>query len=202
MFGKTGLRLATSLILASLVEPASALGTGGVAVEPADVKNTAFLSPGARILAPFAHVLFCHQNPGECTVKTEPVAARGVAEGTRLSQLDEVNRSVNRTIIPTSDDPAVLGGDRWELSPVSGDCEDFAITKRHRLIALGWPSSDLRLAVAVTKAGEGHLVLVVRTSTGDLVLDNRTNAIKPWNRTGLAWSKIQSAENPRVWLSL
>ncbi len=45
-------------------------------------------------------------------------------------------------------------------------------------------------------------MLVVRTSEGDLVLDNRTGAVRSWARTGLQWVKIQSAENPKAWLAL
>lgn len=86
--------------------------------------------------------------------------------------------------------------------PVSGDCEDYAITKRHKLIAQGWPIRSLRLAVARTAWGEGHAVLVVKTSDGDLVLDNLTSAIKPFQKSGLRFLKIQSEDNPRMWFAL
>ncbi|MNL79260.1 hypothetical protein D3C87_2058250 [compost metagenome] len=84
----------------------------------------------------------------------------------------------------------------------AGDCEDFALTKRDKLIALGWPARALRVAVAKTSWGEGHAVLVVKTDRGDLVLDNRTNVIKDWRSAGLHWTMIQSAESPKVWHAL
>jgi len=43
---------------------------------------------------------------------------------------------------------------------------------------------------------------VVKTSKGDLVLDNRTSAIRPWKNTDLRWVKIQSPDNPRLWLAI
>ncbi|WP_236759154.1 transglutaminase-like cysteine peptidase, partial [Agrobacterium tumefaciens] len=79
---------------------------------------------------------------------------------------------------------------------------DYAVTKRQRLLRAGWPSGALRIATARTSTGIGHAVLVVSTSQGDLVLDNRTNVVKPWKAVDLKWIKIQSHENPRVWLKL
>ena len=52
------------------------------------------------------------------------------------------------------------------------------MTKRHELMARGWPARSLLLAEVVTNWGEHHLVLVVRTRTADLVLDNLDADIK------------------------
>jgi predicted transglutaminase-like cysteine proteinase len=109
-----------------------------------------------------------------------------------------VNREINHDIIPVNDS----GNDTWSLAPREGDCEDYAITKRHALIARGWPASVLRLAVARTAWGEGHLVLVVRTDKGDLVLDNLTGAVRSWRKTGLHWEMIQASNDPRIWHKL
>jgi Bacterial transglutaminase-like cysteine proteinase BTLCP/Outer membrane efflux protein len=51
----------------------------------------------------------------------------------------------------------------------------------------------------VTRAGEHHLVLVVRTSSGDLVLDNLTPRIRPWSRAPYRWVRMQMPDNPRCW---
>jgi predicted transglutaminase-like cysteine proteinase len=122
----------------------------------------------------------------------------------QMTVLRSTNDAVNRAIRPKSD-AAGKGsgfGDDWELMPASGDCEDYAISKRHRLIAEGWPVRSLRLAVVKTAWGEGHAVLVVKTNEGDLVLDNLTSEIKPFQRSGLRFLKIQSEDNPRMWLAL
>ena len=46
---------------------------------------------------------------------------------------------------------------------------------------------------------DGHAVLAVRTAQGDFVLDNKTEEIKPWHRTGYDYVMRQSYLNPRVW---
>jgi len=83
-----------------------------------------------------------------------------------------------------------------------GDCEDFALTKRKKLIEMGWSSRSLRIAVALTGRGEGHAVLIAKTSEGDLVLDNRTSAIKDWRRTDLQLVMLQSKDNPQQWYNV
>ncbi len=51
-------------------------------------------------------------------------------------------------------------------SPASGDCNDYAVIKRHELIARGWPARAVLLSEVVTNWGEHHLVVVVRTFSG------------------------------------
>ena len=52
----------------------------------------------------------------------------------------------------------------WTIAPHEGDCNDYAVTKRHQLLEKGLPSSALRLSVTKTVTlGVGHLVLVVST---------------------------------------
>lgn len=155
------------------------------------------LGLGPRMLEPFAEVIFCHQNPAECT----PGNGISQVEMTRvlMAQLMSVNRRVNRAITPKEDDPNIMGGNVWRLAPAEGDCKDYAITKRHELIQQGLPTGALRLAVVHTPTGEGHMVLVVTTSSGDLVLDNLTGEIRHWQDARMTWEMIQSAENPRQW---
>jgi predicted transglutaminase-like cysteine proteinase len=57
----------------------------------------------------------------------------------------------------------------------------------------------LRLSVVTTPSGIGHLVLVIATTKGDLVLDNLTEAIRPWQNTDYHWLKIQSPTDARFW---
>ena len=199
MVCKTRLGLALAIPLALAASPASSAGPAGAARSFQSGEELAFIKTGARTLAPFAHVKFCVRNPNECA------AADGVStmdvDATRSEQLRQVNRSVNREISPSSDRSGT-GGDIWQVEAQSGDCEDYALTKRARLIALGWSPRALRIAIAFTRSGEGHAVLVVRTSTGDVVLDNRTSAIRNWRHTDLRWVKIQSGDNPRIWYNI
>lgn len=177
--------------------PAYSFGLGGVTRAPERNVEALYIREKNRSLEPFAHVLFCTRTPSECADSNGPTSVELTREKKR--ELMEVNRRVNYQINPRNDDANVIGGDEWSLAPRSGDCEDYAITKRHTLISQGWPASALRLAVAHTSWGEGHLVLIVRTSKGDLVLDNMTNAVRNWRKSGLRWNMIQAAGNPRVW---
>jgi predicted transglutaminase-like cysteine proteinase len=156
--------------------------------------DQAFISENRRTLEPFSHVVFCKNYSGECATASGPETVE--LTPSKEAELISVNRTVNSQIAPRNE---TRGDDVWTLAPRSGDCEDYAVTKRHVLIQRGWPSSALRLAIGYTRQGEGHLVLAVRTSNGDVILDNETNSIRNWQDAGLNWQEIQSAENPRVW---
>jgi len=114
--------------------------------------------------------------------------------------LRQVNASVNQSIVPESKSGTALAQAAWSVSPDVGDCNDFAVTKRHDLIARGFPSSVLILAVVKTASGAGHLVLVVKSSDRDFVLDNLTSEIRPWTQTGHRFLSRQSKSNPQLWV--
>jgi predicted transglutaminase-like cysteine proteinase len=192
------LKVAVAALVSSLTisGPAYPFGLGGVTRNAEPPTASLFLKEGRRSIAPFAHVMFCTRTPAECAESGGP----DIVELTpaRKRELIAVNQRINRQITPVNDS----GLDSWSLAPQAGDCEDYAITKRHALIQQGWPASALRLALAYTSWGEGHLVLVVRTSKGDLVLDNLTGAVRNWKKTGLRWQMIQASGNPRIWYRL
>jgi predicted transglutaminase-like cysteine proteinase len=152
-------------------------------------------------LAPFQHVRFCIKYPSDCKSKpTENERLDLDADTTRL--LNHVNHSVNTSITATSKSYGPDLHDGWTIAPSVGDCNDYAVTKRHDLLESGLPSKALRLSVVKTPSGLGHLVLVVTTTKGDLVLDNLTDVIRPWQNTGYRWLKIQSAVDPRFWYDI
>lgn len=149
-----------------------------------------------------AFVRFCEENPGEC-VTTSSVEKRFPASPQRLSELDEINRWVNQLIIPETDLAHYGIQDYWMLpSDGKGDCEDYALLKRHELIKLGWPSSALLMTVVRDGKEEGHAVLTARTAAGDFVLDNKVNEVRLWNQTPYQFLMRQSYLNPRVWIAL
>ena len=76
------------------------------------------------------------------------------------------------------------------MAPDRGDCNDYAVTKRHELLKSGLPSSALRLSVTKTATGIGHRVLVVATIKGVLFMDRLADAIQPWQSTDYQWLKI------------
>ncbi|MCD2178062.1 transglutaminase-like cysteine peptidase [Rhizobium sp. C1] len=182
--------------------PASAFTLGSMTRNLGGEVNRQFISVESRTVGPYAGVVFCMQNPQECATKRTRRSHIEISlNERRFAMLEAVNQSVNGAIRPENDS-AEAGGDVWSLSPVAGDCEDYAITKRHELIARGWPANTLRMAVVYTAFGEGHMVLVVKTNSGDLVLDNRVQAIRRWDKTGLKWVMIQSSSNPKKWMTV
>lgn len=177
-----------------------AAGPGEMARGMAPGLSVTYIKEKTPTLAPFAHVRFCMKNPQDCAV-TQAGAADTATEDMEAGLL-AVNREINRRIKQINDDTNSDFGDSWKVASASGDCEDIALAKRKELIRMGWSPRSLRIAVTRTVAGEGHAVLVARTSKGDLVLDNRSDVVKNWKRTDLTWLKIQSSDNPRLWMTL
>lgn len=149
-------------------------------------------------LAPFQHVRFCLKYPTDC----QPISGEAPLpdlDANLLALLREVNNQVNFAIAPRVKDFAQNIEERWTIDPSTGDCNDYAVTKRHMLLERGIPSNSLRLSVVRTPDDIGHLVLVVSTRSGDVVLDNLNSSIVPWHRTRYNWALIQSSANPRMW---
>ena len=152
-------------------------------------------------LPPMGHTLFCLKYPADCRVQaTMQEAGPIILTDTRRAELVRVNAAVNSAIKPV-DVPGVIA-DKWLIAPKSGDCNDYAVTKRHRLLALGWPSRDLLLAEVVTTWGEHHLVLVVRTDKGDLVADSLHKRIRNWADTPYRWVRVETPKNPKFWATI
>jgi predicted transglutaminase-like cysteine proteinase len=145
---------------------------------------------------PPAFKSFCARLSALCSTR----GSRKVVELTnaRKAELSTVNAFVNRHIAQRSDLQTTGQIDEWDLPKSQGDCEDFAILKKSELIKRGWPASALLLTVA-RSGGEGHTVLTVRTSNGDLVLDNRTSAIRDWSRTSYRYFARQAQFDGKVW---
>jgi predicted transglutaminase-like cysteine proteinase len=156
------------------------------------------IADASPTLAPFQHVRFCLRYPSDC--KSDPTESERIdLNAQTLDLLKRVNRSVNLSIIPELKSYGPDLEDGWTIAPVSGDCNDYAVTKRHELLESGLPSKALRLSVVKTASGIGHLVLVVVTTRGDIVMDNLTEALRPWQSTDYLWLKIQSAADARFW---
>ena len=152
-------------------------------------------------LAPMAYTEFCIRYQGQCRQKT--VFRGGPVDLTaeRWADLREINRSVNQDIVPERNERGPAG-EAWLINPNRGDCNDYAVSKRHELLQRGWPARALLLSEVVTNSGEHHLVLVVRTRSGDLVLDNLTVQIKPWSRVPYRWVRIQMPNESRLWATI
>ncbi len=155
-----------------------------------------------RAVPPLAFVRFCREHPSSCKVRAGTLPSRDgrvVMTPELLSTLEETNQRINRSLGIRMD---VNGFDLWSVNTLKGDCEDFALAKRAKLLALGWPSSAVSLAVVRTPEGKGHAVLIARTTDGDLVLDNLNTDILAPARTGYAFLSMQDGTRPMGWFAL
>jgi predicted transglutaminase-like cysteine proteinase len=182
-----------------------------VASVPVAAQQLAVISPSVRApefmriygssQPPYGFVAFCDRSPKECVV-TSSDDSRYRATPQALSVLDEVNRSINHEIEPATDQEVYGVAEYWTLPKTRGDCEDYALLKRHRLIERGWPSGVLLMTVVRDEKDEGHAVLTVRTTQGDFILDNKIDVVRLWNQTPYHYVMRQSYMDPKVWVSL
>ncbi|GEO16262.1 transglutaminase-like cysteine peptidase [Microvirga aerophila] len=146
-------------------------------------------------------VKFCEKFPSECSVnRAEPEVVELTPQ--IWKSIVSVNQRVNSSI------KAITDADQWGVVDVwgfpdtgKGDCEDYQLLKRRILSESGLSRRAMRMTVVIDELGEGHAVLVIRTSQGDYVLDNKTSSVLPWHRTGYVFVKRESQETVG-WVSL
>jgi predicted transglutaminase-like cysteine proteinase len=115
----------------------------------------------------------CRNLPAECAPYAKGDAWQIELTDANLATLNRVNDQVNAEIQYRSD------WDHWGLMELwnypldgLGDCEDFALEKRRRLVALGFPRRALLLTILDMHETVGlHMVLIARTDRGDILLD-------------------------------
>ena len=144
---------------------------------------------------------FCGRMPQECTLDAAQPAAIPLTMAVWRT-LRSVNRRVNMRIRPITDQAHWGVVDRWDFPDDGfGDCEDYQLLKRQMLAERGLPRRALLMTVVIDETNAGHAVLTVRTDHGDFILDNKTDAIRPWRRTGYSFIKRAGQDGP-AWVSL
>lgn len=119
-----------------------------------------------------------------------------------FKMLKQVNARVNREIYPMVDERIYGVGEYWQRPDQSrpmGDCEDYAIEKRVRLMDQGFPASRLFYAVVYHPIKGLHTVLVARLPDGDFLLDNMTPHIVRWSQARFSWLRQQLPGQPDRW---
>lgn len=155
--------------------------------------------PSARPVA--AWTALCARMPAECAVDTSEPATITLTPRIR-DLLARVNRRVNARIKPITDLAHWGVVDRWDYPDDGfGDCEDYQLLKRRMLVERGLPRRALRMTVVIDDIGEGHAVLMVRTDRGDLILDNKTNAVLSAPATGYTFIK-REGQDGLTWVTL
>lgn len=156
---------------------------------------------GSNAAAPIGWTDFCNRYRGECSDDNLP-ARRVFLSPETWKDLRGVNDMVNRMIEPMTDQAHWHMAEHWDY-PMDGkgDCEDYALLKRRLLRERGYPPQALLLTVVSRHEDEeGHAVLMVRSNKGDLILDNRRDAILYWIDSGYFFIKRQSQENQNRWV--
>lgn len=161
----------------------------------------AFMPTGGRTTQPVGHYEFCQREPEECRQRT---SSRAPVELTRAlwSEIIAVNDAVNTAVTPSTDMEMWGREELWSYPTTVGDCEDYALEKRRRLMALGLAAGDLLVTVVRQPNGDGHAVLTVRTSRGDFILDNLESRVLLWSDTDYTFLKRQSERNSGAWVSI
>ena len=198
----------SAIILVGSMIASTAVSAQGVSniekpdkAEATNSRASSFMRIFGPAQPPHGFVRFCEATPTECT-SDHGQESRFEASAERLKELDEINRSVNKAIGPATDLEVYGVNEYWTLPRTRGDCEDYALQKRHDLAAKGWPVSSLLMTVVRDEKGEGHAVLTARTVQGDYILDNKIEDVRLWNKTPYQFVMRQSYLNPKVWVAL
>jgi predicted transglutaminase-like cysteine proteinase len=156
---------------------------------------------GGRAAPTRGWVEFCAKLPQECAVDpAEPASLTLTLEA--WETIVAVNERVNATIKAMTDRDHWGVQDRWDFPDDGiGDCEDIQLLKRRLLVEAGLPHRALRMSVVFDDVGEGHAVLMVLTDRGEFILDNKRDAVLPWNETRYTYIKREGSDGP-AWVSL
>lgn len=185
-------------LMASMI-PAHA---GGINPSVAQDRTAPWMRVFGVTQPPFGFVEFCQRDAAEC--RDGPIEdQRRQGNKDELAELERLNRTINKDVVPVSDQDLYGVTEYWTLPiGMKGDCEDYVLLKRHRLMAAGWPASSLLITVVLDEKSEGHAILTVRTVSGDFILDNKNDEIKLWHKTPYRFVMRQSYLNPKIWMSL
>lgn len=171
--------------------PALAIDARRPSVDIMPIRSEAHPPPGAR---------------GLCATYDWACATTGrvmVIGEDMMTKVRSINAHANRIIRPVSDFNQYRVAERWSLpTKRGGDCEDYALYKKRELIRAGIPAEQLLLAAVLDRKRQSHAVLVLRTGTQDLVLDNMTGRILPWHKTGYTFLRLQDPRQPSRWVSV
>lgn len=116
----------------------------------------------------------------------------------KLALLKRINREVNSNIKYKTDIEQFGVVDKWVIPEKYGDCDDYVLLKRLKLMQAGWNPFDLKVTICMTELNEGHAVLSIDTDKGTYILDNRYPELKTFKQLaniGYKFIKRQSGTN-------
>ncbi len=192
--------ITTTSTVAMMVFATQAMASESV-IEKSAAPKSSYMKIYNETLPPMGFVQFCKTAPEDCG-GTMGEAVRVVMNPARWNDLNDVNLKANEAIEPVSDLDLYKTVEYWAYPDKQGDCEDYVLLKRKKLMMMGWPSEALLITVLRDENNEGHAVLTVATDKGEFILDNRIDEILPWQATEYTYYKRQSQSDPLRWVSL
>lgn len=185
------------LLLALMITVAS---SGASTAASLLVPSSVDMAVGPSMPAPSGHRAFCEARQSECAPMQDlgPVAMTP----SLWRSVWAINRGVNTEIRGRTDQEIFGREEVWTYPEGEGDCEDFALLKRRKLIEAGFPASSLLMTTVRLEDGSGHAVLTLRTGDGDYILDNLVDTVDPWRDTPYDYVRRQSSADAGKWLSI
>ncbi|MEM9975399.1 MAG: transglutaminase-like cysteine peptidase [Pseudomonadota bacterium] len=184
-------RIAKRAVRASALAAAMVVGSAPL------VEAGSHIVPVKAVDAPAGFHGVCDRYVWACAAGS---GAGAVNERSLMDVAREVNLTMNRRYPEIADDRQYDTAEFWALPTArGGDCEDFALAKKQALLERGVPTERLMIATVLDRSQQAHAVLVLRTAAGDMVLDNLTNRILPWEETGYFFLRMQDPNAPATW---
>ena len=137
--------------------------------------------PVASVSEPPDHYReFCSNYESACDLEGESLVTWSPDVRERI---EAIHSEVNQETEFVSDREALGLADEWDYPRgCRGDCEDFALEKRRRLVEAGFPSASLTMAIGFHEVQFfPHAVLLVESSKGTWVLDNLYESVLCWD---------------------
>ncbi|MBN7759689.1 transglutaminase-like cysteine peptidase [Nitratireductor aquibiodomus] len=178
---------------------AAALAFGAFTTEAFATPN--FMKTGGFTSQPIGHYELCQREPVECNQTTARPRPVKLTREMWKAMID-VNNAVNSTVLPRTDMEMWGVEEYWSYPTAYGDCEDYVLEKRRRLMAAGVPAGNLLITVVRQPNGDGHAVLTVVTNMGDFILDNLEARVSLWGDTDYTYLKRQAASHSGKWVNI
>jgi predicted transglutaminase-like cysteine proteinase len=171
-------------------------------VKTSSIQNDIFLKNYGLTKPPYGYVAFCLRNVFECGFGyVEDAPERMIISDSDYNFIRKVNLDVNKEIEPKNDIENYEMEEWWDYPEKYGDCEDYALLKRRRLIEAGFSANHLLLSV-VKNGEEGHAILIITTNRGNLILDNLTDEILRLEDTSYLYHSRQSGNKEQAWVKM
>ena len=140
---------------------------------------------------------FCERHPASCVLDGEPTIEWTIEIHQRLS---DVNARVNEEVELVSDMDNLGLEENWDFpKDCRGDCEDFVLEKREKLVELGFPRAALTIAIGFHEDRFfPHAVLLAETDSGTWVLDNLHGEVLCWDATPYRYTRRERPDG--MWL--